>query len=99
MGLAGLSSSIEIVNAPSITDTTMWCEGTATHVFQEGTVHSQEELLGTPKKKPSCSGNGLGPVKLQNSQSCSPSFLSEAAVFQPQLFKASYSALLQNKTR
>lgn len=39
MGLAGLFSSVEIVNAASIADTTIWCEGTPAHLDQEGTVH------------------------------------------------------------
>lgn len=30
---------IEIVNAAFIVDKTLWCEGTPTHLDQEGTVH------------------------------------------------------------
>lgn len=50
MGLAGLFSSVEIVNAASIADTTIWCEGTPAHLEQEGTVHCHFAKSSAPKR-------------------------------------------------
>lgn len=89
MGLAGLFSSIETVNAASITDTTVWCKGTPTHLDQEGTARCH---FASPQLPRGTFGNSKTNLHvramhwdLSSCRAYSPSFLSEVAVLQPQL--------------